>query len=167
MMRWVARVGAVAGVAVLSACATVPPEQRAATCAATDWRAYGSTDGELGVPTSERADYFQDCADLGSPVDLVAYQEGRAVGLEKFCTAEEGYDQGRSGKRNENVCPPALAAAFQQGYDRGREDRPNYVVYPSFGFGFGFGHYGFRPRFGLGVGIGHYGGCRYGPGRCW
>lgn len=107
-----------------AACVVVPPAERAASCRATDWYSYGRNDGLLGVPVSERAAHFSDCAGLGYPADRAAYQAGHADGLRDYCTAANGYEEGYSGRRYRNVCPPQLEAAFLQGYAQGRSARP-------------------------------------------
>jgi len=128
--------------ALLTACTTVPPDQRAAACQATDWSSYGYNDGLLGVPAKDRAGKFADCAKLGHPANVAAYQAGRTRGLAEYCTVENGYDVGRAGRPYHTVCPPQLAQSFLQGYGRGRKERP-VEGYPTFGYGLGFGYYPF------------------------
>lgn len=149
---------AAAALALVAGCTTLSPEERASACAATDWHRYGVNDGKLGVPASERADMFADCARLGHQADVTAYQAGRAEGLKEYCTAESGYEVGRRGRGYENVCPPELAPDFLQGLAQGREDRPDVMVYPGIGIGIGSG--GVRTGIGIGVGAGSW---RYGP----
>ncbi len=133
---------ALAATLVAAACTTVPDTERRAGCQATDWVSYGQNDGRLGVPESERAGHFADCAELGFPADLAAYRAGRAEGLVHYCTLDNGYEVGSSGRRYHKVCPPELEQAFLQGYEEGRKDyRRNYPYYPNFGIGFGFGSY--------------------------
>lgn len=131
-------------------------------------------DGQLGVATTERAGFFEDCAEVGHPPDLTAYQAGRTEGLKAYCTAASGYRVGYEGRPYEGVCPPTLAADFEQGYVQGRRDRPSVGVYPGFGIGIGSG--GVRTRVGVGIGLGWFGfgGCGHGYGRhrpygggCW
>lgn len=134
----------------LAGCTTIPPEERAATCAKTDWERFGENDGRLGIATSERADQFEDCQDLGQPVNLAAYQTGRATGLAEYCTVENGYQVGLEGRRYRGVCPPDLEPDFEQGYAQGRKDRP-ITISPSIGIGVGSGG---RVRTGVGIGVG-------------
>lgn len=143
---------AAGALALLAGCATVPPEQRAAACAQTDWLRYGLNDGTLGVPASERAEAFLDCQKVGQPADIAAYQQGRAEGLREYCTVEKGYEVGRQGRDYDRVCPPELEPDFLQGLAQGRKERPSYAgVYPNIGIGIGSGG---RVRTGVGVGIG-------------
>lgn len=142
--------------AALSACASLSPEQRLAECQATNWQQYGVNDGRLGVPTSDRSDTFADCAELGQPVDVVAYQAGRMEGLIAYCTLENGYTVGYEGRRYHRVCPPTTEPDFLQGFERGRKERPAVAVSPSIGIGVGSGG---GVRIGVGVGLFNY----YGP----
>lgn len=164
-----------AGAGVVAACATLDPEERARACAATDWERYGLNDGKLGVTTSSRADAFEECADVGQPVDLAAYQRGRTDGLVEYCTTENGYRVGYEGRKYTKVCPPTLEPDFLQGYDLGRKERPAVSLFPSIGIGIGSGRGRVRTGIGVGIGVGSFFGCnRYGPywrhrysHRCW
>ncbi|MEM7423507.1 MAG: DUF2799 domain-containing protein [Pseudomonadota bacterium] len=139
-------------------------EERAKACGATDWQRYGENDGRLGVATAERAYEFDRCAAAGVPVDLAAYQTGRAAGLPTYCTAETGYTVGYEGRGYSGVCPAALEADFLQGYERGKAERPAVVVRPSFGIGIGTG--GVRSRVGIGISLGGFYGPYRGHRRC-
>lgn len=149
-------------VAVLSACATMSVEERAAVCAGTDWQQFGVNDGTLGVPSTDRSDKFAECSELGRPADLVAYNSGRVEGLASYCTVENGYRVGYEGRDYEQVCPGATEANFLQGFERGRAERPAFALSPRIGIGIGSGG---RTRVGVGIGIGlfsgHYGHRRF------
>lgn len=132
-------------------CATLSVEERTAFCTNTDWYRYGVNDGTLGVPSSERGGMIADCAELGRPVDVIAYQAGRAEGLSEYCTVESGYEVGLSGRGYRNVCPPDLQPDFLQGYAQGDDERPDYWLSPGFGIGIGAGAIGIG-----GIGIGSF-----------
>ncbi|MEM1299796.1 MAG: DUF2799 domain-containing protein [Pseudomonadota bacterium] len=173
MLRWFRTITFGLLACHVAACSNLSPEQRAATCAQTDWQRYGENDGRLGVATSDRAGDFRSCANVGQPVDLTAYQTGRARGLESYCTAENGYRVGYEGRSYDRVCPSATEPDFLQGYERGRQDRPALAISPGIGIGIGSG--GVRTRVGIGIGLfsGHFGRNHYRlrhctPGRfCW
>lgn len=157
---------AAGALALIAGCTSVPVEERVAACAQTDWHRYGVNDGRLGVPASDRTDTFADCAELGHPVDVAAYQRGRAEGLREYCTVENGYEVGYRGRRYEQVCPPELAGDFTQGLAQGRKDRPDVGLWPSVGIGIGSG--GVRTGVGVGIGVGGFYGDPYdyyGPAR--
>ena len=131
--------------ALLAGCASLSPEEQAAACRDTDWQRFGENDGRLGVATRMRANKFQACADVGQPVDLAAYQAGRQLGLEVYCTVENGYRVGYEGRRYNDVCPPTSEPDFLQGLAQGRKERPILI----------------RPSIGVGIGIGLFNGHRY------
>ena len=126
-----------------AACTTLTPEQRIAACQGADWASLGRDDGAQGAASAARADQIADCAKLGYPANVAAYQSGREFGLRSYCTAESGFDAGYADRRYREVCPPWSELAFLQGYAQGSAERPTVEVTPSFGFGFGFGY----PRF--------------------
>lgn len=142
-------------------CSSESVAERSAACGAVDWRAYGVTDGRLGVPPGERTDYFARCRAVGVTVDETAYALGRAEGLAAYCTAESGYDVGISGRSYRDVCTGPDEVAFLQGLERGRKDRPRAA--PQIGVGIGVGTHGTRGGIGIGVPL-YYGGGYYGPG---
>ena len=144
----------------LAGCATMSVEERTAFCANTDWYRYGVNDGTLGIPSNDRGRTIGECAELGQPIDVAAYQAGRAEGLRTYCTVENGYDVGYSGRRYQRVCPPELEPDFLQGYALGRDERPSYAIYPGIGIGIGSG--GVSTGVGIGIGVGgFYNDCYY------
>jgi hypothetical protein len=133
--------------ALAAGCETTPPAARAQSCRVTDWYLYGLNDGRLGVLASERVDLFSDCAAIGAPADIAAYESGRAEGLVEYCTAESGYEAGYRGRRNRNVCPPGLATGFLQGYEQGARDRSLFYDFPP-GWWYGWDYpYYLYPRY--------------------
>lgn len=142
-------------VGLAGGCSTLSVEERTAVCANSDWYRFGVNDGTLGVPSSERGSLFAECSEFGHPVDASAYQAGRAEGLKEYCTVENGYQVGYSGRRYEQICPPDLEPDFLQGYAQGRDDRPSYAVYPNIGIGIGSGG-GVRTGVGIGIGVGNF-----------
>ena len=120
-------------------CSQLSVSERSAACGTTDWYSYGLTDGQLGVPETERADLIAQCSEVGQPVDLAAYRSGHTAGLEEYCDAETGYEAGREGRRYRDVCTGAAEVAFLQGYEQGRASRPRYGTGPRIGLGLGIG----------------------------
>lgn len=155
----ITRLAAAALALLLAGCATISPEERANACRSTDWLRFGLNDGKLGVPASERVDLFGECAEVGQPVDTVAYDTGRTQGLTEYCTAENGFRVGYEGRGYDGVCPPELEQDFLQGHERGRRERPGYAIYPRIGIGIGTG--GVRGGVGIGVGSWYWGGRRH------
>ena len=132
------------GIAVLAAtllagCTTMTVEERANFCRSTDWQRYGLNDGKLGIALAARSETFEDCAEVGQPVNLAAYEIGRDQGLLEYCTAENGFRVGYEGRRYAKVCPPEVEPDFLQGYKKGSRERPALAVYPRIGIGIGSG----------------------------
>lgn len=146
-------------------CATLQGDKHTAACTAGNWDRFGENDGRLGIATQERVELFEDCEQSGQPVDLSAYQVGRSRGLSVYCTVENGYEVGRTGRQYDGVCPTTVAADFLQGYEQGRREydrgtdryagvSPNVTV----GVGVGIGSRGrVLSGIGIGIGLGHYG----------
>ena len=91
-----------------------------ADCLTADWAVMGEVDGRQGKSLSELNRYRRQCADYGVVPDTQAYMEARERGLALYCTHDNGYREGRTGVRNESVCPAALEPDFQGGYRLGR-----------------------------------------------
>ena len=79
-----------------------------------DAETLGYHDGGLGQ---------RSCATAPGGDASVAYQAGWNEGIQRFCTAENGYQQGCQGAAFSNVCPDTLAASYLDGYQSG------YAVY--------------------------------------
>lgn len=101
----------------LSACASLSEEE----CLAADWYAIGVEDGSRGADMSRIGAHRKACAEVGVAPDIALYEQGRARGLESFCTRERGYYQGERGQRYSGVCPAHLEPQFMQGYLAGQE----------------------------------------------
>ena len=100
----------------LPGCATMSESD----CLTADWAVIGEVDGQQGRPLSELNRYRRQCSEYGVVPDSQVYMAAREQGLALFCTTNNGYREGRSGNRNENVCPVANAGDFQTGHDLGR-----------------------------------------------
>jgi len=105
------------GLLILSACASLSEEE----CLAADWYAIGVEDGSRGQDMSRIGAHRKACAEYGIAPDVALYEQGRARGLENFCTRERGYYEGERGRRYGGVCPAHLEGLFMQGYLAGQE----------------------------------------------
>jgi hypothetical protein len=59
------------------------------------------------------------CAATLSGADSLAYQGGWNEGIQRFCTEDNGYQQGCQGAAFSNVCPDPLASSYLDGYQAG------------------------------------------------
>ncbi|MCY4296336.1 MAG: DUF2799 domain-containing protein [Gammaproteobacteria bacterium] len=102
-------------VALLQSCASMSREE----CLNANWTVVGEIDGQRGRGLEVLDDYRRDCADYGVVPDVQAYVAGRDNGLLLYCTADNGYREGRNGRALEADCPPALAADFRRNFELG------------------------------------------------
>lgn len=105
------------GLLILSGCASLTAEE----CLAADWYTIGVEDGSRGQPMSRIGAHRKACAEVGVQPDMARYSEGRAYGLQSFCTRERGYAEGERGHSYSGVCPRQLEPAFMQGYLAGQD----------------------------------------------
>lgn len=106
----------VAAAALLSACATLSESE----CRSGDWRQIGYTDGVKGQPLSRFAEHQKACAEYGVAAEDVGWKLGYAEGQALYCTAGNGYTQGRGGYSYADVCPPLTDRQFRPAYEDGR-----------------------------------------------
>lgn len=107
----------IAGLAILSACATLDENE----CKLADWRQLGDRDGSQGYPSGRIAQHAKACGKHGLPVDDAAYRAGWQAGIGRYCVAQNGFDLGRRGGSYRNSCPPPLAAPFEAAYRPARD----------------------------------------------
>ncbi len=104
-------------VLVMTGCTAMNKEE----CSMANWHAIGQKDGEEGKSTSNLATYNKQCAEFGVAPDKDKYSAGHQVGLVSFCTKENGFSQGKKGKKHQGICPTDLAKTFESGYVIGKE----------------------------------------------
>lgn len=100
-----------------SACATLNEHE----CRSGDWRQIGYQDGLRGYPASRLDEHRQSCAAHGTVGDATAWHVGYVQGQGVYCTAANGYREGRENRGYGDVCPPELDARFRPAYEAGRE----------------------------------------------
>jgi hypothetical protein len=89
---------------LLTGCATHLP-----TACVGDPETLGYHDGTLGQRMCAKSR-----GDAG-----VAYESGWNEGIRRFCTEEQGYQQGCQGATMSNICPITVAAEYLDGYQSG------------------------------------------------
>ena len=88
-------------VTLLSGCESMSVSE----CKVADWSRVGYVDGAAGTPSNRLVDYIEDCGKAGVTPVAAAYRQGWDVGIQRYCTAANGWREGtlgRSGK--EAVC---------------------------------------------------------------
>lgn len=102
---------------IMGGCATLSEDQ----CKAGNWNAIGRNDGVSGMGTSRLASHQKACSEYGININTSEYNVGYNEGLTVFCTTENGFEQGKSGKNNARVCPGNLQVNFDKGYYEGKK----------------------------------------------
>jgi hypothetical protein len=100
-----------------TACATLSQSE----CLQADWHDIGQRDGSQGYARDRLEEHKTACAEYGVMSDLNAYHEGRRAGLEIYCTAENGLEQGKAGAVYHYVCPAELETVFLKNHKLGHE----------------------------------------------
>lgn len=81
-------------------------------CKVADWGRVGYADGAAGVAQTRLAAYAEDCGKAGIVPQANAYRQGWDSGIQRFCTAANGWREGTLGHSGkESVC------LGQAGYD--------------------------------------------------
>ncbi|MFI2812994.1 MULTISPECIES: DUF2799 domain-containing protein [Microbulbifer] len=100
---------------LLSGCAVISEEQ----CRAGSWYELGVQDGSRGVGQAKVFEMAQECQHYGVRVDSEAWLRGHEEGVEEYCTAANGFSQGRRGRNYQGVCTGPTADLFLKEYERG------------------------------------------------
>jgi hypothetical protein len=104
-------------VVILSGCATLNKNE----CLTADWYQIGYEDGAQGHPDSRIALHRKACAAYDITPDFRDYQDGYNEGVIRFCTASNGFAQGKRGYDYSGICPSGLEASFLHGYEAGKQ----------------------------------------------
>lgn len=104
-------------IVLLPGCATLSESQ----CAANDWQTVGYSDGASGQDSSRLLKHQNACMKHGVTPDRVAYMAGWEEGVVRYCTPDNGFQQGQRGSSYRNVCPSDLEPGFHDAYLAGRE----------------------------------------------
>lgn len=97
---------------LLSGCESMSKEE----CKVADWQRVGFNDGASGQSERRIAAYTEDCGEAGVTPDARAYRRGWDSGIQRFCTAPNGWREGVQGHSGKNsVC---LAQAGYETFTR-------------------------------------------------
>ena len=108
---------ALLAIALLAGCATLSESQ----CAANDWHTVGYSDGVSGQDSSRLLKHQNACMKHGVTPNRMAYMAGWEEGVVRYCTPDNGFQQGQRGSSYRNVCPNDLEPGFHEAYLAGRE----------------------------------------------
>ena len=108
---------ALLAIALLAGCATLSESQ----CAANDWHTVGYSAGVSGQDSSRLLKHQNACMKHGVTPNRMAYMAGWEEGVVRYCTPDNGFQQGQRGSSYRNVCPNDLEPGFHEAYLAGRE----------------------------------------------
>ena len=106
---------AMGAVLLTGGCAVMSESQ----CRNADWYLVGEQDGRAGETPARLSKYYETCAEYGITPDRDEYTAGYEQGLTYYCTAQNGYQQGRGGWQYQGVCPQRAEINFMTGYQLG------------------------------------------------
>jgi hypothetical protein len=98
-------------------CATLSRNE----CLEADWFEIGYKDGSAGKPRDLFQKHVNACTKHDVTPNRQLYYAGRDEGLRVYCTEDNGFEQGRLGKKYQHVCPADLEPEFLDGFYAGRE----------------------------------------------
>lgn len=101
---------------VLSGCATLSEGE----CRTADWFQVGRQDGANGYKRARLFDHRKACVEYGVRPEPEAYYTGRQIGLARYCSADNGFREGRAGRPYRGVCPTKYENRFLIGYRKGK-----------------------------------------------
>jgi hypothetical protein len=102
--------------ATLIGCSTLSKNE----CLQANWYEFGWRDGNLGKPRSIFQEHVDACVKHNVHAEKINYFRGRDDGLKNFCTYDNGFSQGKYGKKYNYVCPSDLEVNFLAGFSKGR-----------------------------------------------
>lgn len=100
---------------LLAGCATLSKQE----CLIGDWQAIGYNDGVAGYHSDRLASHTKACAKASVAPDYQAWERGRKLGLQQYCTINNAYNIGRRGSQLNNVCPITMANTLQVANQKG------------------------------------------------
>ena len=99
----------------LAGCASLSEKD----CRGGDWYSIGLRDGASGRTEDYVSEHAAACQEHGIAPDYERWLEGRERGLERFCTARNGYSIGSVGGSYQDVCFAGAEMESRSGYDVG------------------------------------------------
>jgi hypothetical protein len=99
---------------IFSSCASLNEDQ----CKNGNWDIIGQRDGANGQPLSVLEEHQKACSEYEVKINVAAYKKSRKRGLNQYCTGENGFEVGQSGRAYHNVCK---SKKFKKNYKIGRK----------------------------------------------
>lgn len=105
------------GAITLTGCASMDM----AECQTADWETIGYQDGADGRPSEDISRHRKACAKHNVTPILAHYVEGWNDGVLRYCTPQNGFSAGSSGRAYDGVCPADVEDEFLAAFGDGRE----------------------------------------------
>ncbi len=102
-----------------TSCATLNEDE----CKSSDWHSLGLSNGKIG--RNLLSEHTKACSEYSIQPDITKYNKGLELGLKSYCTEENGYREGVSGKSYQRVCPIRLEVNFLKKYKLGKKIHDN------------------------------------------
>ena len=107
----------VIGILIMAGCAGKPTVSEN-QCRAGDWQTIGMRDGSNGLPSTQLLQHQEACGEYGIVPNRDVYLAGWHQGVGSYCTADNGFVVGQSGRGHNSVCSDD---GFLDAYADGRE----------------------------------------------
>ena len=117
-----------AAVLVVVACGSLENDVASNQCDAAQWKGFGFEDGIRGMDSSSFGVRSGDCDPASKEIRRERYMAGYADGVTRFCTAENGYNQGATGYVYKGICPIALEDQFVKALKAGHRAAKSQTV---------------------------------------
>lgn len=103
----------------LSACQSTTDEVQVSLSCTGNWTNVGYDVAIDGKSVRTFSKYEEKCKELLGENAKSDYLDGYTKGIVEYCTYEQGFDLGESGKKNNKVCPHELGQNFERGFIAG------------------------------------------------
>ena len=105
--------------ALLSGCGS--SEKNSLVCNSVDWFEIGRIDGSKGLPQSNLDMHKQRCSGELPAAKEMLYLNGRKTGLTSYCTPQNAWELGKTGKDYRGVCSSLNEELFLKKYRQGKK----------------------------------------------
>ncbi len=99
-------------------CETVEIKEKKFSCSELDWFEIGRSDGLQGLNSMAYESKKTNCESF-SDLEHEKYVNGWYSGVDQFCTSQQGFAYGRTGRKYYNICPTGKEAPFMKSYRQG------------------------------------------------
>ncbi len=101
-----------AALVAIAACGSLDTDIATNECSPANWKSFGFEDGVRGLENKNFSTRNEACAKDGVDVRRSRYMAGYDEGVARFCTAENGYNQGATGYVYTGICPISMEEKF-------------------------------------------------------